>query len=204
MGSDPLPRFSRAERWVHGTTALLMLVCIATALVLYNASLSIAVGSRNVVEAVHVYCGFALPVPMVVGLVSRAYRMDLRRLDRFTPADWSWLRSSSRRDGAIPVGKFNAGQKLNSSLSAGAILVLLMTGVTMYFTHLAPLAWRVGATFVHDWSALAVGLLVAGHTVYAVRDREALRGMATGKVSLEWARREHSLWVEEVGPSAED
>lgn len=203
MGAESLPRFSRAERWVHGCTAVLMVACIGTALVLYNASLSIAVGNRRLVELVHVYCGFALPAPTLVGLVSRAYRLDLRRLDRFTPADWRWLRSSARRDGSIPVGKFNAGQKLNGSLSLGAILVLLVTGVTMYFTHLAPLSWRVGATFVHDWSALAVGLLVAGHTVYAVRDREAMRGIVTGEVSLAWARREHAAWAEELTRSEE-
>jgi len=198
MAGEPLRRFSRAERWVHGTTAVLVIVCVATAAVLYNASLAIAVGNRHLVELVHVYCGFALPVPMVAGLASASYRADLRRLDRFTPDDWRWLRSSSRRDGSIRVGKFNAGQKLNGSLSAGAILVLVMTGVVMYFTHLAPLAWRTGATFVHDWSALAVGLLVSGHTLYAVRDREALRGITTGQVSAAWARREHAAWADEV------
>lgn len=198
MGAESLHRFSRAERWVHGATAVLMIACIATALVLYNASLAIAVGNRHIVQAVHVYCGFVLPVPMLAGLASGAYRADLHRLDRFTRADWSWLRSSSRRDGSIPVGKFNAGQKLNGSLSTGAILVLLMTGVIMYFTHLAPLVWRTGATFVHDWSALAVGLLVAGHTLYAVRDREAMKGMVTGVVSVDWARREHAAWADEV------
>jgi formate dehydrogenase subunit gamma len=198
MVVESLPRFSRAVRWVHGTTAVLMLMCIATAAVLYNASLAIPVGHRHLVELVHVYCGFALPVPMFAGLASSSYRADLRRLDRFTRADWSWLRSRSRRDGSIRVGKFNAGQKLNGSLSAGAILVLLMTGVLMHFTHLAPLAWRTGATFVHDWSAIAVGLLVAGHTLYAVRDREALRGMRKGEVSAAWARREHAAWADEV------
>lgn len=203
MGVESLPRFSRAERWVHGTTAVLMITCIGTALVLYNASLAQAVGNRHLLAAVHVYCGFALPVPMLGGLASRAYRADLRRLDRFTAADWRWLRSSNRRDGSIPVGKFNAGQKLNGSLSAGAILVLLMTGTTMYLTHRTPLAWRVGATFVHDWSALAVGLLVAGHTLYAVRDTEAMRGIATGEVSLEWARREHAVWAEEASAAEE-
>ncbi|MDX6225866.1 MAG: formate dehydrogenase subunit gamma [Frankiales bacterium] len=192
---------------MHGVTALLMLVCILTAAVLYNASLAIAFGNRQVFETVHLYAGIALPVPMTVGLASRAYRADLRRLDRFTRADWLWLRSRSRRDGVIRVGKFNAGQKLNSSLSAGAIIVLLMTGITMYATHLTPLAWRVGATFVHDWAALAVGLLVAGHTIYALRDREAMRGMRTGAVSADWARREHSTWAEEISaasPSSAD
>jgi formate dehydrogenase subunit gamma len=201
MTGSPLPRFSRAERWVHGLTAVLMLACIVTAAILYNASLSNLVGNRDVVARVHLWCGLALPLPMVLGLASGAYRADLRRLDRFRRSDWEWLRSSSRRDGRIRVGKFNAGQKLNAALSAGAILVLLLTGVTMYLTGVAPLAWRTGATFVHDWGALCVGLLVLGHTVEALRDREAMRGMLTGEVPESWARRQHADWAEELrGP----
>ena len=72
-----LDRFSRAERAVHWITATLMIVCIVTAAILYNGSLSIQVGHRHVVELIHVYAGFALPVPMLFGLVSAAYRADL-------------------------------------------------------------------------------------------------------------------------------
>jgi formate dehydrogenase subunit gamma len=159
-----------------------------------------------VVELIHVYAGFALPGPMLLGLASVAYRADLRRLNRFAPSDWSWLRSRSRRDGTIPVGKFNAGQKLNASLSAGAIAVLLLSGTIMYFTNLAPLPWRSGATFVHDWFALAVGLLVVGHIYMAAKDPHALTGIRTGRVPLRWARREHGAWAREVAgdPPADD
>ena len=51
---------------------------------------------------------------MLAGLASAAYRSDVRRLNRFTPEDCQWLRSRSRRDGTIRVGKFNAGQKVNA------------------------------------------------------------------------------------------
>ncbi|WP_375503093.1 cytochrome b/b6 domain-containing protein [uncultured Jatrophihabitans sp.] len=196
--STAVSRFSRAERLVHRTTAVLMTVCIVTAAVLYNGSISVHVGYRHVVELVHVYCGFALPVPMVLGLASRAYRADLRRLSRVTPGDRRWLRSKTRRDGRIRVGKFNGGQKLNASLACGSILVLLGTGVLMYFVGLAPLAIRTGATFVHDWFALAVGLLVVGHVYFAMKDAEARRGMRTGRVSREWAAQEHADWLAEV------
>jgi formate dehydrogenase subunit gamma len=193
-----LVRFSRAVRWVHGLTAALMVVCIATAAILYNGSLAVLVGNRYVVEQLHVYCGFALPVPLIVGLLSGTYRLDLGRLNRFTRADWQWLRSRTRREGRIPVGKFNAGQKLNGALSAGAIGVLLGTGVVMYFTRLTRLSWRSGATFLHDWFALGLGLLVVGHVVYALRDPDALRSMRTGRVPLRWARREHEQWAAEL------
>jgi formate dehydrogenase subunit gamma len=191
-------RFGRTSRWVHWTTAVLMGLCIVTALVLYNGSIMMVVGHRYVVEQVHVWSGLALPIPLVAGILSRSYRDDVRRLDRFTSRDWAWLRSRNRRDGTIEVGKFNAGQKLNASLSAGSIGVLLISGTVMYATDLTPLPWRSGATFVHDWFALAVGLLVAGHVVMATKDPSAMTGMRTGRVPLRWARREHGAWAREV------
>jgi formate dehydrogenase subunit gamma len=193
-----IDRFSRSSRWVHWLTAILMMSCILTAAVLYNGSIAVIVGHRYLVEQIHVYCGAALPVPLLVGTVSRAYRDDARRLNRFTSRDWAWLRSRTRRDGMIEVGKFNAGQKLNAALSAGSIGALLISGVVMYFTNLTPLPWRSGGTFVHDWVALAVGLLVVGHLVMASKDSHAMVGMRTGRVPLRWARREHGAWAREV------
>jgi formate dehydrogenase subunit gamma len=193
-----IERFSRSSRWVHWLTATFMLVCIVTAAILYNGGFAVFVGHRYLVEQFHVYSGIALPVPLVVGIISRAYRDDARRLNRFTTRDWVWLRSRTRRDGTIEVGKFNAGQKLNASLSAGSIGVLLISGLVMYFTNLAPLPWRSGATFVHDWFALAVGLLVVGHIVMAAKDPYAMTAMRTGRAPLRWARREHGAWAREV------
>ena len=78
--------------------------------------------------------------------------------------------------------------------------MLLGTGTIMYWTGLVRLSWRSGATFVHDWFALGLGLLVIGHIAFAMRDREAMRGMRTGRVSTRWARREHAAWADEVLP----
>lgn len=199
-GDEPgsLHRFSLGERAVHRAVAGLLSVSILTAAVLYDGSLALLIGHRHVVEVVHVYAGYALPVPILFGLLSRAYRADLTRLNRFSRSDWRWLRSRTRRDGTIRVGKFNAGQKLNAALTAGAITVLLGTGVLLDFTGLVRLSWRTGATFVHDWFALALGLLVLGHLYFALNDREARRGMRTGRVSARWARAEHADWAEEI------
>ena len=149
-------------------------------------------------KLIHVWAGFALPLPVLAGVLSSAYRADLGRLNRFAPDDWRWLRLRARRDGTIRVGKFNAGQKLNAALSGGGIAVLLSTGILMYFPGMARLSWRTGATFVHDWFALAVGLLVLGHVSYALRDPEARRGMRTGRVAAAWARTHHAAWADEV------
>ncbi|MFD3931091.1 cytochrome b/b6 domain-containing protein [Streptomyces sp. NPDC058614] len=190
-------RFSRAERWVHRVTALLMGVCVVTAACLYVPQLAELVGRRELVVRLHEWAGLALPVPVLAGLASRAFRSDLGRLNRFGAHDRVWLRSALRRDkrySARPAGKFNAGQKVYASWIAGASLVMLGTGLIMWFTHLTPLMWRTSATFVHDWLALTIGIVLAGHIGMALGDPEARRGLRTGSVSREWAEREHSLW----------
>ncbi|MFD7554648.1 cytochrome b/b6 domain-containing protein [Streptomyces sp. NPDC059835] len=189
-------RFSRAERWVHRTTASLGLLCLAGAGCLYLPPLAELVGRRHLVVTVHEWSGLLLPVPFLLGLVSPAFRSDLRRLNRFGPHDGLWLRAVLRRDrrGPRPAGKFNAGQKAYAGWLAGAVLVMLGTGILMWFTGLAPLILRTGATFVHDWFALALVVVLAGHIAKALADPEARRGMRTGSVDRAWAEREHPLW----------
>ncbi|SMF22548.1 cytochrome b/b6 domain-containing protein [Streptomyces sp. Amel2xC10] len=192
-----IPRFTRAERWIHRTTALLMGVCVVTAAALYVPEFAQLVGRRALLVRLHEWAGLALPAPVLAGLASRAFRGDLGRLNRFGPHDRRWLRAALRRDrrrAERPAGKFNAGQKIYAAWIAGATLVMLGTGLLMWFTHLTPLQWRTSATFVHDWLALTIGIVLAGHIGMALGDPEARRGMRTGAVSREWAEREHPLW----------
>jgi formate dehydrogenase subunit gamma len=196
-GAVRLRRFTRAERWIHRTTAALMGVCVVTAACLYLPQLAELVGRRELVVRIHEWAGLALPAPVLAGLASRAFRADLGRLNRFGPHDKRWLRAALRRDkrrASRPAGKFNAGQKLYAAWIAGATLVMLGTGVLMWFTHLTPLMWRTSATFVHDWLALTVGIVLAGHIGMALADPEARRGLRTGTVGRVWAEREHPLW----------
>ncbi|WP_202121097.1 cytochrome b/b6 domain-containing protein [Streptomyces sp. BA2] len=193
-------RFTPTQRWVHRATALLMGICVATAACLYVPQLAELVGRRALVVTVHEWSGLLLPAPFLAGLASRAFRGDLRLLNRFGPHDKAWLR---RRNPHRLAGKFNAGQKLYAGWLAGAVLVMLGTGLLMWFTDLAPLAWRTGSTFVHDWLALALGLVIAGHVGMAWADPEARRGMRTGSVDPGWAERRHPLWLS-ARPAFED
>jgi formate dehydrogenase gamma subunit len=195
-------RFTRGVRTVHHATAILMLACLATAATLYVPALSEAVGRRHLVRLIHIYAGFGLPVPALLGWLSRAFRDDLRRLNRFSPADWDWLRGRDRRAtvggrGIHPVGKFNAGQKLNAAFAGGAILVMLGTGLVLTYPHPWPDSLRAGATFVHDWLFFAVFVVVLGHLWYALRDAGSLRGIFRGDVTEDWAARNHPAWLDE-------
>ncbi|SCK56168.1 formate dehydrogenase subunit gamma [Streptomyces sp. SceaMP-e96] len=196
-----VPRFTPAEHRVHRATATLMAVCVLTAGCLYLPFLAELVGRRALMVTVHEWSGILLPVPLLLGLGSRALRADLTCLNRYGPHDRQWLRAAVRRRGGRPAGKFNAGQKLYAAWIAGAVLVMLGTGLLMWFTDLAPLVWRTGATFVHDWLALAVVLVIAGHIWKAFGDPESRRGLRTGSVDAQWARREHPLWDHENNTS---
>ncbi len=196
---DELRRFSTAERWVHRTTSTLMMLAILTALFLYVPGFAELVGRRLLLVTVHEWSGILLPLPLAVGLFFKGVRADMRALDRFGPQDkgWVWRAMRHGTGTAGPAGKFNAGQKLYSALIAGLVVVMLGTGVMMWFTALSPLNLRTGASYVHDWLALVIGVLVLGHIRMAMKDPESRHGMRTGWVTRSWARREHRLWEQE-------
>lgn len=194
-----LRRFGRSQQWVHRSSAALMGVCVATAAALYVGPVAVLVGHRALVASVHVAAGLALPLPFLAGLASRGFRADLGALNRFLPADREWLRRRDRRSAGLAVGKFNAGQKLFAAFAAGAVLVLLGTGTIMNWPDPWRLAWRTGATFVHDWLALALLVALIGHWRFAARDPVARDGLRTGFVPLTWARHEHRAWAEAGG-----
>ncbi len=192
-----LSRFTRGERWTHRTTAILTMVLIGTAAALYIPDISAIVGNRPILRNVHIISGLLLPIPIIAAIFLKAFRSDASTLNRFTPDDWRWLRSRKRRSGTIPVGKFNAGQKLNAAFTLGSIIIMFVTGLIMWQNSFFTDDIRTGATFVHDWLTFAIVAVVAGHTWMAMNDAEARRSMRTGSASVRWAQREHSEWAEE-------
>ncbi|MFL4910039.1 cytochrome b/b6 domain-containing protein [Streptomyces sp. MMS24-I2-30] len=198
--SGRVRRFSTAERLVHRATGWLMLLCLVTAACLYLGPVAQLVGRRHLMVTVHEWSGILLPVPFLLGLMSAEFRADLRRLNRFAVYDRQWLRAVRRRltsPQARPAGKFNAGQKLYAGWIAGAVLLMMFTGLLMWFMGLLPFISRTSAIFVHDCLAWAMTAVLLGHLRTAYGDPEARLGMRTGYVSRAWAERHHSRWLDE-------
>jgi formate dehydrogenase subunit gamma len=201
-----LVRFDRVERLCHWLTALLFLTLIFTGASLYIPALVGFVGRRVLIVRIHVDCGLALPLPLLVSLAGtwgKGLRADIRRLNRWTGHDRQWFSNARHRlpTTDIPTGKFNAGQKLNAAFVLGALLVTLMTGAIMHWYNLFSDSWRTGATFIHDLFFYLVVVVVAGHIFMALTHPEALRSIFTGRISRAWAKRHAPLWLDEVdGP----
>lgn len=199
-GVSEVVRFDLGERVLHWTNATLFGVVMATAAALYVPAISAAIGRREVVKTIHVYAGLALPFPIVATLLAgrwgAGFRADVRRLNRWSAQDRKWMRARGRSSSAR-LGKFNPGQKLNASFTAGAIVVMLATGSIMRWPNRWPVAYRTGATFVHDWVFIALAVTITGHILFAVNDPDALASMRTGRISTAWARRHAPRWLEE-------
>jgi formate dehydrogenase subunit gamma len=204
----PLARFDGVERIVHWANATLFGVLIFTGAVLYFGPLTALVGRRELIERIHVYVGIALPVPILLALAGRwgrALRADIRRFNRFSPADRAWLRAATatrvqrmRARSKLSTGKFNAGQKMNAAFTGGAGLVMLGTGIILRWYRPWPLGWRAGATFVHNWLAMLIVVAIGGHILLALADRDALRSIFRGTISRTWARRHAPAWLDEI------
>lgn len=198
-----VPRFTRAERWVHWTVAVLVLTLIISGACLFFPFLSGLVGNRDLFKWLHTAAGFLLPIPLLLAVGSVAFRADLGRLNRFTPDDWAWFRRQKRESGSLAVGKFNGGQKLAAAVTAGALIVLFGTGMIMYFAGVFSDDLQTGATFVHDWVSMGLSILVAFHISKGLADTEALQGMTGGEVAETWALAHHPQWAEEVGVASQ-
>ena len=190
---ESVERFDRAERALHWTNAALFGVLLTTAAILYVGQLSAVVGRRELIRTIHVYSGLALPVPLLLALAGRWRRAlvtDLRLLNRWDDADRRWLRTFGR-DPFVRPGKFNAGQKLNAAIVGGSIPLMLATGSIMKWFAPFPVDWRTGATFVHDWTAIGLFVLITVHVAKGLSDPVARRGMLTGKVPTGWSPGRH-------------
>jgi formate dehydrogenase subunit gamma len=197
---DRVVRFTRAQRWLHWGNATIFLVLLATGMTLYVPALSRVVGRRVLVKDVHVYSGLLLPVPLLLAYAGHwrgAVRRDVRRFARWSTDDRRWLLSLGRR-GRARLGKYNAGQKLNAIFVAGSIPVMLVTGGIMRWFDPFPLAWRTGATFVHDWTSLALLAVIVGHIGKALAEPVALRAMARGTVPVGHVEDHHPRWWAEI------
>jgi len=189
-------RFSRTERTLHWANATVFFVMLASGLILYLPSLSVLVGRRPLVKDVHFWSGIAW-IPLLVLVVLAGDRRGIvrtaRELDRFDRDDGRWL--AGRRP--APQGRFNAGQKVNATLTAAFTVLFLVSGLLLWLGE-GDTRFRFASTVVlHDGLMYAALALLVGHLYLAVihpATRHALRGITIGTVSEDWARRHHAKW----------
>jgi formate dehydrogenase subunit gamma len=187
-------RFSPVERLLHWVNALGFFFLLATGLILYLPSLSMLVSRRQLMQSLHFWAGVgwlgALAAVALLG--GRRLLATVRELDTFDGDDLRWLRGRK-----APQGRFNAGQKINAVLTAAFTILFGVSGLLLWFGE-QDTRYRFASTVIlHDGLMYVSLALLVGHLYLALihpATRHALRGMALGDVSAEWAARHHAKW----------
>jgi formate dehydrogenase subunit gamma len=193
-------RFGRTERLLHWTHAAGFLAMLATGLILYLPFLSEMVARRNLVKNIHLFSalGWAVAIGLILLLGDRLrLKANWREIETLDRDDRRWLRGKRAAQ-----GRFNAGQKLNTMLTVAFALLFVVSGFFLWLGERDHRFIFDGTGTVHETLTLISIALLLGHLYLALihpTTRHALRGMTTGEVREDWARRHHKKWMDD-GP----
>ncbi|HEY3766411.1 MAG TPA: cytochrome b/b6 domain-containing protein [Gaiellales bacterium] len=195
-------RFWPEERSLHWLLAFTFLLMLATGLILYLPVFAELAANRRLWKSLHLGAAIAFWAGLVVLLASDTrgrLHQTAGEIDRFDDDDVRWLRwAVTRRGLEPPQGRFNAGQKLNTAIVFGLLVVFTASGVLMYLQETdAAVRGRTSAILVHDIATWIAVPLIVGHLFLVLVNpstRHSLRGMVLGSVRRDWARRHHPKW----------
>lgn len=194
-------RFSWRERTVHWLAALSFLYAALTGLSLWSHHLfwlGTLFGGGVWVRIGHPYGGLLLSLALGILFATWGRQMRLDGDDR------AWLREVKRyakndEAGLPEPGRFNAGQKLLFWGQSGAAVLLLASGVALWFPSSVPRALVMAATLVHPIAAVvAIGGILLHIYMGTAAVPGSFRAMARGVVSRRWAAHHHPKWLREI------
>jgi formate dehydrogenase subunit gamma len=190
--SPRIRRFTAAQRVLHLILAVTFFGMLWTGLCLWSPALA-EVMNRPLAKQWHLWFSIALGVAFVGILILRP--RDVAAFVKGGP------RRIVNHEGAPEQGWLNAGQKLNTAITIGLLIVLAFTGVLLWLGE-QNTAFRFGGTVdVHDIATILIIVLVLAHLYLALVNRTtraSMSGMIDGTVDREWARANHGRWVAEV------
>jgi formate dehydrogenase iron-sulfur subunit len=195
-----ITRYSLLERGLHWTVAFTFIYLALTGLGLFTPKLDWMLkvfGGGQVVREWHPIVGVVFIAATLLQFVK--WFKDLR----LTPDDRVWLKKmrdylAGRDEGIPPTGRFNAGQKLLFATQVVLGLVLLASGIPIWFPQDFSRDLRLWAIVIHSASAVGAILSIVMHVHMAVFITQgALRAMTEGTVSEDWARHHHGTWAQE-------
>jgi formate dehydrogenase subunit gamma len=197
-------RYTLGERVHHWLAAFSYIYCLITGLAFWSPYmfwLAVLVGGGPTARFWHPWFGVAFALS--VGWMYKMWRGDMATTD----ADRRWSKAmehyiKNEDDQLPPEGRFNYGQKLFFWLMFYGVILLLISGLELWFVESIPwsLRWlRYLAVAVHVAAAMAT---IGGFIIHVYMGTAMVRGGFTsiirGEVSTAWAKAHHRLWYEQA------
>jgi formate dehydrogenase subunit gamma len=203
-------RYSYSERLCHWLSGLSYLYCLISGLALFTPYLywlAALLGGGPTARFWHPWAGLVFVIAIL--WMHTIWRRDMS----LVAVDRQWLKSIknyvTNRDDLLPrQGRFNAGQKQFYWIMYYGAIVLLISGLVMWFPEIFSLQfnWVRGlAILIHVCAALVtIGAFIIHVYMGVFVVPGGFGGITSGYVSRRWARAHHPLWYEEVtnDPSA--
>jgi formate dehydrogenase subunit gamma len=191
-----LERYSLFDRVLHWFVALTFIYLMLSGLALGYPRMTWlydVLGGGSTVESVHPWVGAGFTIGVILMLVLWAKSM------RFTDVDRQWTRnlSSYTKKGHVDldVDKYNAGQKGYFWFAIVTGIVLLLTGIPLWFPSLVTGGWaQVFRLLHHVFFLLSVGGFIIHVYTSTVMFPGTMTAMTTGSVSRGWAAWHHPRW----------
>ena len=199
-----LVRYTFAERLIHAASAITFVYLLLTGLAFWTPGLfwiADALGGGFLSRLLHPWVGVVF-FAAVVWMLS-IWTAEMRTAD----ADRAWRRAmrhyARNEDSDVPAtGRFNYGQKMFFWGMVWATLLLLASGVVLWFPDTLPseaLWLRQVAIVVHAVSALVtIGLFIIHIYMGIAVVPGSMHAIVHGDVTTAWARHHHRLWADEV------
>jgi formate dehydrogenase subunit gamma len=197
-------RYKFHERLIHWMAGLSYIYLLLTGLAFWSPWLfwiAVGLGGATVSRELHPWFGL-----IFVFAVLLMYRMWGRQMHG-APVDKEWWDSIPHyirnEDEQVPTaGRFNGGQKLLFWGFLWCGLLLLLSGLVLWFPQWIP--WnlrflRLAAVIVHPAAALiTMGLFIIHVYMGTAMERGAFGSVIRGDVSAAWAKRYHGIWYDQV------
>ena len=192
-------RYTLSERVHHWLGAITYIYCLTTGLAFWSPYmfwLADLVGGGPTARFWHPWFGLGFTLSVV--WMYKMWRGDLVTAD----GDLRWWESvnyyiKNEDEKLPPVGRFNFGQKLFFWLMFYGVILLLISGLGLWFVESIPfsLRWlRYLAVTVHVFSAFVT---IAAFIIHVYMGTAMVRGGFTsiirGEVTTAWARTHHRL-----------
>lgn len=212
-----LLRYNFRERLVHWVAGLSYIYLLLTGLAFWSPWcfwIAVILGGGSVSRVLHPWVGlvYAASVIYMLGIWSRD--MEITDTDRkWTQSIGAYVRNEEEEmlpehaerawQQWAPVDRFNLGQKYLFWTMFWGGIVLLVTGVVLWFPERAPQSIRLISILVHP---IAFLVTLAGFIIHVYMGTAVVRGGFTsiirGEVTENWARHHHRLWVERITEDA--
>ncbi len=196
---DELIRHRMVSRVIHWVVALFFMVALLTGMPIFSPVfgwMATLFGGLGVCRWLHAWSGIAFSVASLVMIVHWFADMKLVPHDlKFNLVQY--MQFSAAEDPEI--GKYNAGQKLFFWTIPLVTLIVLLSGIPLWWPTKFGYTLRQICILVHDVGFILWFVAIVGH-VYLGTAAEpgTFRSMTRGTVTSAWARLHHPKWFRDV------